>query len=103
MVVKLEHWTAASSGGAVELGVGVEAVRGAKGLVIPPELPAGCIRHHYLDVTRGYVWLNEVGRALAGLERAEDLASQLVRNHPTAQAAVRQLLRLERSSTRERL
>lgn len=90
-------------GVAVELGDGVEAVRRAKGLVIPPELPASRIGHHYLDVTRGYVWLNEVDRALAALERAEHLAPQLVRNHPMAQAAVRQLLRLERSSTRERL
>ena len=90
-------------GVAVELGDGVEAVRRAKGLVIPPELPASRIGHHYLDVTRGYVWLNEVDRALAALERAEHLAPQLVRNHPMAQGAVRQLLRLERSSTRERL
>lgn len=90
-------------GVAVELGDGVEAVRRAKGLVIPPGLPASRIGHHYLDVTRGYVWLNEVDRALAALERAEHLAPQLVRNHPMAQAAVRQLLRLERSSTRERL
>ena len=90
-------------GVAVELGDGVEAVRRAKGLVIPADLPPSRIGHHYLDVTRGYVWLNEVDRALAALERAEHLAPQLVRNHPMAQAAVRQLLRLERASTRERL
>ncbi len=90
-------------GVAVELGDGVEAVRRAKGLVIPADLPPSRIGHHYLDVTRGYVWLNEVDRALAALERAEHLAPQLVRNHPMAQSAVRQLLRLERASTRERL
>jgi transcriptional regulator with XRE-family HTH domain len=88
---------------AVELGDGVEAVRRAQGFVLPKELPPSRIGHYFLDVTRGYVWLNNTERALAALERAEHLAPQLVHNHPMAQAAVRQLLRLERASTRERL
>ncbi|MGH3492070.1 MAG: helix-turn-helix domain-containing protein [Sciscionella sp.] len=88
---------------AVELGDGVEAVRRAQGFILPKELPPSRIGHYFLDLTRGYVWINNVERALAALERAEHLAPQLVHNHPMAQAAVRQLLRLERASTRERL
>lgn len=90
-------------GVAVELGDGAEAVRRARGFVIPKDLPPSRLGHYYLDLTRGYVWINNVDRAVASLERAERLALQLVRNHPMAHATVRQLLRLERSSTRERL
>jgi hypothetical protein len=49
------------------------------------------------------VWVGEVERGLAALERADRAAPQLVRNHPMAQATVRSLLRAERRSTRERL
>jgi transcriptional regulator with XRE-family HTH domain len=88
---------------AVELGDGVEAVRRAKGLIVPTDVPASRVAHHHLDTARGYVWVGEVERGLAALERADRAAPQLVRNHPMAQATVRSLLRAERRSTRERL
>lgn len=88
---------------AVELGDGVEAVRRAKGMVVPTDVPASRVAHHYLDTARGFMWVGDVERGLAALERAERAAPQLVRNHPMAQAAVRSLLRAERRSTRERL
>lgn len=88
---------------AVELCDGVEAVRRAQGFAIPRELPKSRIGHFFLDASRGYVWLGELDRALAALERAERMAPELVRNHPMAQGTVRQMLRLDRASTRERL
>lgn len=88
---------------AVELGDGVEAVRRLKGLRVPSDLPPSRVAHHYLDAARSFVWTNEVERGLAALERADQIAPQLVRNHPMAQQAVRSLLRAERRSTRERL
>jgi transcriptional regulator with XRE-family HTH domain len=88
---------------AVELGDGVEAVRRLKGLIVPKELPPSRVAHHYLDIARSFVWINEVERGLAALERADQIAPQLVRNHPMAQQTVRSLLRAERRSTRERL
>lgn len=88
---------------AVELGDGVEAVRHSKGLRLPKDLPPSRVAHHYLDAARGFVWVNDVEHGLAALERADQIAPQLVRNHPLARSTVRSLLRLERRSTRERL
>lgn len=88
---------------AVVLGDGAETVRRAKALVAPGDVPASRLAHHHLDTARGYVWVGDVERALAALERADRTAPELVRNHPMAQATVRALLRAERRSTRERL
>jgi transcriptional regulator with XRE-family HTH domain len=88
---------------AVELGDGVETVRRSKALVPPGDVPASRLAHHHLDTARGYVWVGDVERGLAALERADRTAPELVRNHPMAQATVRALLRAERRSTRERL
>lgn len=88
---------------AVELGDGVQAVRRAKAFVVPEDVPSSRLAHFYLDVARGHVWVGDVERGLAALERADRTAPQLVRNHPMAQATVRSLLRAERRSTRERL
>lgn len=88
---------------AVELGDGVEAVRRSKNLVVPADVPASRLAHYFLDTARGFVWVGDVERGLAALERADRAAPQLVRNHPMAQATVRSLLRAERRSTRERL
>ena len=88
---------------AVELGDGAETVRRSKALIAPGDVPASRLAHHYLDTARGYVWVGDVERGLASLERADRTAPELVRNHPMAQATVRALLRAERRSTRERL
>ena len=88
---------------AVELGDGAEAVRRSKTLVTPQDVPASRLAHHHLDTARGYIWVGDVERSLAALERADRTAPELVRNHPMAQATVRSLLRAERRSTRERL
>lgn len=93
------HWVAV----AVELGDGDEAVRRADGLPLPKYLPASRVAHHYMDAARGWIWVNNVERSLASLERAYRTAPQLVSNSPMAQQTMRALVRAERRSTRERL
>lgn len=73
------------------------------GLLLPKELPPSRVAHYYMDTAGVFVWVNEVERGLAALERGDQIAPELVRNHPMAQATVRLLLRAERRSTRERL
>lgn len=93
------HWVAV----AVELGDGVEAVRRADGLRLPKDLPPSRVAHHYMDAARGWIWANNVERSLASLERAYQVAPQLVSHNAIAQQTVRALVRAERQSTRERL
>lgn len=93
------HWVAV----AVELGDGIEAVRRADGLRLPKDLPPSRVAHHYMDAARGWIWVNDVERSLASLERAYRTAPQLVSNNPMAQQTIRALVRAERRSTRERL
>lgn len=90
-------------GVAAELCDGVEAVRRAGDLSTPLGLPKSRLGHFYLDLSRAHIWLGNGELALAALERADRLAPELVRHHPLAQGTVRQLLRSERASTRERL
>jgi transcriptional regulator with XRE-family HTH domain len=93
------HWVAV----AVELGDGVEAVRRAGGLRLPKGMPPSRVAHHYMDAARGWIWVNDVERSLASIERAYRIAPQLVSHNAIAQQTVRALVRAERRSTRERL
>ncbi|MGI5232522.1 helix-turn-helix domain-containing protein [Actinoallomurus sp. CA-142502] len=88
---------------AVELGDGVEAIKRSTTLRIPADMPASRSGHHYLDLSRGWLFYGNRDRALAAMEKAERIAPALVRNHPMAQKTVRTLLDAEVRGYRERV
>lgn len=77
---------------AVELGDADEAVRRSENLDLPDDLPRERSSHHYIDLSRAWVWQGRFDRALACLTRAERLAPQRTRYHPMARQTVTQLL-----------
>lgn len=88
---------------AVELGDGVEAVKRGATLRLPADMPTSRSGHHYLDMSRGWLWYGSRDRALAEMEKAERIAPELVRNHPVARKTVRALLDAETRGYRERV
>ncbi|MER6916515.1 helix-turn-helix transcriptional regulator [Streptomyces sp. NPDC000594] len=66
-------------------------------------LPKSRQGHHHMDLARAWLWDGDRHRALGQLRRAEELAPQLVRNHPIARATLRRIVCAERASTREEL
>ncbi|MFD9332834.1 helix-turn-helix domain-containing protein [Streptomyces sp. NPDC060028] len=66
-------------------------------------LPKSRQGHHHMDLARAWLWDGNRDKALTELETAEDLAPQLVRNHPIARATLRQLVYAERQLTRQKL
>ncbi|KOT75346.1 XRE family transcriptional regulator [Streptomyces rimosus subsp. pseudoverticillatus] len=66
-------------------------------------LPNSRRGHHRLDLARAWLWDGERHRALKELRAAEQLAPQLIRNHPVARATLRKIVYAERASTREEL
>jgi len=81
---------------AVELGDGDEAVRRGKDLVLPADLPAERSSHHYIDLSRAWLWQGNTDRALACVAEADRLAPQRTRYHPMARETVMRLLDLRR-------
>ncbi|MGX2996786.1 helix-turn-helix domain-containing protein [Streptomyces sp. JNUCC 64] len=69
-------------------------------------LPKSRQGHHYMDLSRAWLWAGDRTKALEELERAERTAPQLVRNHPIARATLRGLTALAhggRGTSRQRL
>ncbi|MEV7277009.1 helix-turn-helix transcriptional regulator [Streptomyces sp. NPDC093111] len=66
-------------------------------------LPHSRQGHHRMDLARAYLWDGDRRRALTELRQAEDLAPQLVRNHPIARATLRKIVYAERAATRQQL
>lgn len=66
-------------------------------------LPNSRRGHHHMDLARAYLWQgpDHRDRAFTELTTAEEIAPQLVRNHPAARATLRQIIHAERSATRE--
>jgi transcriptional regulator with XRE-family HTH domain len=77
---------------AVELGDADEAVRRAEGLELPPDLPHERSSHHYIDLSRAWVWQYKWDKALECVAAAERLAPQRTRYHPMARQTVAQLI-----------
>jgi transcriptional regulator with XRE-family HTH domain len=77
---------------AVELGDADEAVRRGQDLTLPEDLPRERSSHHYIDLSRAWMWQGRPDKALACLTRAERLAPQRTRYHPMARQTVSQLL-----------
>ncbi|MEU7148512.1 helix-turn-helix transcriptional regulator [Streptomyces sp. NPDC045456] len=90
---------------ALEVGDQVEALRldrkaKPQHLAVLPNSRRG---HHRLDLARAWLWDGNRHRALKELRAAEQLAPQLIRNHPVARATLRKIVYAERASTREQL
>jgi transcriptional regulator with XRE-family HTH domain len=66
-------------------------------------LPNSRRGHHRMDLARAWLWDGDRHKALRELRGAEELAPQLVRNHPIARATLRKIVYAERASTREQL
>ncbi|AUH44999.1 helix-turn-helix domain-containing protein [Streptomyces sp. CMB-StM0423] len=66
-------------------------------------LPHSRRGNHHMDMAKAYLWNGDRHTALEELRKAEDLAPQLVRNHPIARATLRRIVYAERASTREQL
>jgi hypothetical protein len=81
---------------AVELGDADEAVRRGKDLMLPTGLPAERSSHHYIDLSRAWLWQGNTDRALACVAEADRLAPQRTRYHPMARETVTRLLDLRR-------
>lgn len=77
---------------AVELGDADEAVRRGKDLILPDDLPRERSSHHYIDLSRAWLWQGKTDKALACVTKAERLAPQRTRYHPMARQTVTQLL-----------
>ena len=77
---------------AVELGDADEAVRRGSDLELPEDLPRERSSHHYIDLSRAWLWQGRPDKALACVTRAERLAPQRTRYHPMARQTVMQLL-----------
>lgn len=77
---------------AIELGDADEAVRRARDLMLPDDLPRERSSHHFIDLSRVWIWQGRYDKALACVTRAERLAPQRTRYHPMARQTVTQLL-----------
>lgn len=81
---------------AVELGDADEAVRRGADMTLPGDLPRERSSHHYIDLSRAWIWQGRFDKALACVTRAERLAPQRTRYHPMARETVIQLLDYQR-------
>jgi hypothetical protein len=77
---------------AVELGDADEAIRRGDDLELPEDLPRERSSHHFIDLSRAWMWQGRPEKALACVTRAERLAPQRTRYHPMARQTVSQLL-----------
>jgi transcriptional regulator with XRE-family HTH domain len=81
---------------AVELGDADEAIRRGAHLALPSGLPRERSSHHYIDLSRAWLWQRDHVKALACVVKAEQLAPQRTRYHPMARETVTRLLDIQR-------
>jgi transcriptional regulator with XRE-family HTH domain len=81
---------------AVELGDADEAVRRGAHLALPGDLPRERSSHHYIDLSRAWLWQHDHAKALSCVLRAEHLAPQRTRYHPMARETIIRLLDIQR-------
>jgi transcriptional regulator with XRE-family HTH domain len=82
----------------IELGDGGNATHRAKTLVLSPALPPIRVGHHYVDLSRAYLWGGDREGALHSLYTARKLAPQQTRHLPTTREVTRMLSRAYRRS-----
>lgn len=88
------HEVAAS----VEVGDGSRAVSKAERLRLPADIPKIRAGHHFVDLSRAYLWAGDRDMSLRCIQQARELAPQQTRHHPTTREVVRMLVRLHRRS-----
>ncbi len=81
---------------AVELGDADEAIRRGVVLSLPTSLSAERSSHHYIDLSRAWLWVGKREKALGCVLIAESLAPQRTRYHPMARETVARLLDVQR-------
>lgn len=81
---------------AVELGDADEAIRRGARLTLPPGIARERTSHHYIDLSRAWLWQRDHPKALACVVKAEQLAPQRTRYHPMARETVSRLLDAQR-------
>jgi len=81
---------------AVELGDADEAIRRGGELALPASVPRERSSHHYIDLSRAWLWQRDHAKALACVAKAEQLAPQRTRYHPMARETVIRLLDIQR-------
>ncbi|HXP21324.1 MAG TPA: helix-turn-helix transcriptional regulator [Streptosporangiaceae bacterium] len=81
---------------AVELEDADEAIRRGAHLTLPAALPRERSSHHYIDLSRAWLWQHDHAKALACVTKAEQLAPQRTRYHPMARETVIRLLDIQR-------
>jgi len=81
---------------AVELGDADEAIRRGGRLTLPASLSRERSSHHYIDLSRAWLWQRDPGKALGCIAKAEQLAPQRTRYHPMARETVARLLDIHR-------
>jgi transcriptional regulator with XRE-family HTH domain len=77
---------------AIELGDADEAIRRGADLELPADLPRERSSHHFIDMSRAWLWQGHPVKALAAVATAERLAPQRTRYHPMARQTVTQLM-----------
>lgn len=81
---------------AVELGDADEAVRRGANLVLPATVTPERMSHHYIDLSRAWLWQGWWDKALACVLTAERIAPQMTRYHPMSRETVARLLDIQR-------
>ena len=81
---------------AVELGDADEAIRRGALLSLPVSLSRERSSHHYIDLSRAWLWQRDSAKALACVVKADHLAPQRTRYHPMARETVARLLDIQR-------
>lgn len=82
----------------IELGDGATATARAGSLRLPAGLPPIRVGHHYVDLSRAYLWAGDRDAALRSLYTARKLAPQQTRHLPTTREVTRMLVRSHRRS-----
>ncbi|MDQ1294023.1 MAG: hypothetical protein QG608_1906 [Actinomycetota bacterium] len=88
---------------ACDVGAALTLAGDAKHLAAVATAPLCRRAHHELDLTGAYLWAGHRAQALNHLEKADRLASQLVRHHPVARAMLRRIIDAERAPATQRL
>ncbi|WP_196812344.1 helix-turn-helix domain-containing protein [Nocardia sp. CNY236] len=80
---------------AVEAMDATEALNRARALVIPADAPKERAGHHYIDLSRAYLFHGDRRRAFDALQTAKSIAPVQTRYHPMVHETVRALARAE--------
>lgn len=82
---------------AVDLDRPVDAIAEGRSLVFPQEWPRSREGHHWIDMSRAYLWTGQHDKALECLNKARALAPQQARYHPSVRETVEALVRHRRA------